>query len=221
MLKVPGLTKTILAVGGELNNTFAINRGENVFIGPHTGDLKNSETFDFFKHTIAEFQRMFKLVPEVVACDSHPLYMSARFAKENFTGIPVVEVQHHHAHLVSTLVENGLPGPAIGISMDGTGFGTDGAIWGCEAGIVSKKDFLRRGHLDYFYLPGGDKCADEVYRCALAFLYGLNREIDLKSFGFLSSISEDQVKNLYKMMDKKINVYSTSSMGRFFDGVSS
>ena len=208
-LKAPNLKKPILAVGGELKNTFALNRGENIFVSPHIGDLKYLETFDLFKESISEYIRLFGSVPEVVACDMHPAYLSTVWAEENFD--IVIKVQHHHAHLASTLLENGIfDDEVIGISMDGTGYGTDKTIWGCECGVVSFKEFKRRGHLNYFDLPGGDICARDVYRCAVSLIYQTTGMIDPKH--------DNRI--IQEMIDQKINSTPTSSMGRLFDGIS-
>lgn len=218
-LKVPNLKKSILAVGGELKNTFAINRGENIFVSPHIGDLKNLETLNLFKKNIAEDIIIFGSVPEVIACDLHPGYLSTIWAEQNHSN--VIKVQHHHAHLASTLLENGLMDQeAIGITMDGTGYGTDGAIWGCECGIVSYKEFTRKGHLNYFPLPGGDICAKDVFRCSISLLYQATGIVDPSKYDFLETLEPEKVQIIKEMIDHKINSIPTSSMGRLFDGIS-
>jgi hydrogenase maturation protein HypF len=218
IIKTEGLKKTVLAVGPELKNTFAINRENTVFTGPHIGDLKNRETYNFFKNSIEEFQYLLGLKPDIVACDLHPDYMSTKYAKEKHSN--VVEVQHHHAHMVSAMTEYDLNEDIIGISMDGTGLGYDNTIWGCECGIVNRKEFKRLGHLDTFMLPGGDKCVKEVYRSALSLIYSTFGNDNYYKPEFLKTIHEIDIKNLMVMMDKEINTYKTSSMGRLFDGVS-
>ncbi|HAR62319.1 MAG TPA: carbamoyltransferase HypF [Candidatus Margulisbacteria bacterium] len=218
IIKHKGLKKTILAVGAELKNTFAINRGDTIFVGPHIGDLKNIETFRFFKESILDYQRKFGLVPDILACDKHPQYLSSEWAKGK--ELPVIGIQHHHAHLVSTMAENGIDGQVIGIAMDGTGYGDDGAIWGCESGIVSYSKFERKSHLDYFRLPGGDKCSDEVYRTALSLIVNSLGACDLRRFDFLRDIKQETLTILTQMIEKRVNSPDTSSMGRLFDGVS-
>lgn len=227
ILKTNGLNKTILAVGAELKNTFCINRKNTIFIGPHIGDLKNLETYNFFKNSILNFLDLLGLKPEVIACDMHPQYISTKWAKEDNPNIKVIEVQHHHAHIVSTMVEYGLDKPVIGIAMDGTGLGTDGNIWGCECAISSFKSFNRLGHLDYFKLPGGDICAYEVYRCALSLLssiddnFKITDHLDIDKYNFLREVPNENINFVNNMLKKDINIFKTSSMGRLFDGISS
>lgn len=219
VLKAKGLKTTILAVGGELKNTFALNRGENIFVSPHIGDLKNAETFDLFKDSVTGYINLFGSYPATAACDMHPGYLSTIWAEENFEN--VIKVQHHHAHLASVLLENGIMNEqAIGISMDGTGYGTDGAVWGCECGIVSFKGFSRRGHLNYFKLPGGDKCAAEIFRCAISLIYQTFGWIDASRYVFLKELDAQQLKLFKSMIDQNIYSIPTSSMGRLFDGIS-
>lgn len=220
IVKASNLKAPILAVGAELKNTFAVSRGSHVFVSPHIGDLKYAQTYELFKQSIAEFEKLFGISPKVVACDMHPSYLSTKWARES--GRRVVQVQHHHAHLAATLLEYGILGePAIGFCMDGTGYGTDGAIWGCEAGIVSFKEFKRRSHLNYFSLPGGDICAKDVYRCGVSLIGQAIGRVDTGQHEFLRDIEPQNVQVIQEMIAQNINTVPTSSMGRLFDGVSS
>lgn len=219
IIKAEKLKKPILAVGGERKNTFALNRGENIFVSQHIGDLKCAETYDLFCESINEFKRLFGLSPKIAACDMHPDYLSTKWAEENYDN--VIKVQHHHAHLAGTLLEYGLcDEEAIGFVMDGTGYGSDGAIWGCESGIVSFKEFKRRSHLNYFYLPGGDKCSKDIYRCAISLLNQTIGNIDTNQFDFAKSLDRKNIQIIREMITYRINSIPSSSMGRFFDGIS-
>ncbi len=150
----------------------------------------------------------------------HGGYLSTQWAHDS--NRRVIEVQHHHAHLAATLLEYGITTePAIGICMDGTGLGTDGAIWGCECGIVTFKEFLRMGHLNYFSLPGGDICAKDVYRCGISLIAQALGQVDIGQYAFLNDIKPQNVQVIQEMISQNINSIPTSGMGRLFDGVSS
>ncbi|MBT3319507.1 MAG: carbamoyltransferase HypF [Clostridia bacterium] len=220
IVKADKLKTPILAVGAELKNTFAVSRGSNIFVSPHIGDLKYAQTYELFKQSIHEFKQLFGVSPKVVACDMHPGYLSTKWASES--GHRVIKVQHHHAHLAATLLEYGIMDePAIGFCMDGTGYGTDGAIWGCEAGIVSFKQFKRISHLGYFALPGGDICAKDVYRCGVSLINQAVGRVDANQYEFLQDIASQNIQVIQEMIEQNINTVPTSSMGRLFDGVSS
>lgn len=221
LIKHPPLTSCILAVGGELKNTFAVNRGQTIFMGPHIGDLKNTQTYDFFQDSIREYLRNFGLTPGVIACDQHPQYLSSQWARQQSGTHRLIEVGHHHAHLASCMVEYALNRDVIGFAMDGTGYGSDGHIWGCESGMVSLSRFERLGHLDYIKLPGGDRCTDEISRIAFSLLAQTYGHVDPAAHPFLHQYPLNDLRIFQQMMDQQINTPLTSSMGRLFDGVSS
>ena len=163
----------VLAVGGELKNTITLVKGDRAYISQYIGDLKNALAYENFQNSVRELQRLLEVTPKVVAVDLHPLYLSTRFAQT--LGLPIVRVQHHHAHIASVMAENGVEGRVIGLSCDGIGYGEDKAVWGGEVLDASLAGYRRLGHLRYVRLPGGDAAAKEVDRSAYAHLAGCVR----------------------------------------------
>ncbi len=168
-LELPLATPPLLACGAELKSTFCLARGRRAWLGHHIGDLKNFETLRSFTEGIAHFERLFAVQPEIVAHDLHPDYLSTAYALER-TGVTLVGVQHHHAHLAACLAEHGERGPAVGVMFDGAGYGTDGTVWGGELLVGGLEGFERMGHLRAVRLPGGDKASREPWRMACAWL---------------------------------------------------
>jgi len=209
----------ILACGGELKNTFALSRGPYVFVSHHIGDLENMETLLSFEQGIEHFKNLFSIEPKAVAYDLHPEYLSTKYAL-SLAGIPKVGVQHHHAHVVSAMAENGLDGEVIGVALDGTGFGDDGTIWGGEFLRADLRDFKRAAHLKQVSMPGGSMAIKEPWRMAFAYL--------LEAFGD-KAMDLDWIKRrdpqtcgiLKRMIEQRVNSPRTSSMGRLFDAISS
>jgi hydrogenase maturation protein HypF len=161
--------RPVLACGAELKSTFCLARGERAWVSHHIGDLKNYETLQSFGEGVRHFQRLFAVTPEVVAHDLHPDYLSSRFASE-LDGMESISVQHHHAHLAACLAEHGELGPAVGAVFDGSGYGTDGTVWGGELLVGDLRNFERVGHLRNVRLPGGDRAVHEPWRMACAWL---------------------------------------------------
>ena len=159
----------VLACGAELKSTFCLAKGPRAWVGHHIGDLRNAETLTAFREGIAHFERLFDVVPEVVAHDLHPDYLSTAYALDR-EGVELVAVQHHHAHLAACLAEHGLEGPAVGAIYDGTGLGPDGTAWGGEVLVGDLRSFRRAAHLSPARLPGGDRAAREPWRMACAWL---------------------------------------------------
>jgi hydrogenase maturation protein HypF len=216
-------TEGIFAAGAELVNSFAIGKGTNVYMSQYIGDLKNLETFRFYKETYGRFCRMFRFSPGVVAHDLHPDYLSTRFAKdlaEDQPGIQLVPVQHHHAHIASVMLENGLDGEVIGFSFDGLGLGADGRIWGAEAMVAGYQGFRRFFHFEYVPLPGGDRANKEPWRMAVAYLSKYAgegfRELPLSLF---KEIEMKEIDTLVHMIELGANTPLISSAGRLFDAV--
>jgi hydrogenase maturation protein HypF len=172
-VKLPFALRPTLAVGGELKSTFCLGQGEYAFMSQHIGDMENLETLQAFERSVAHFQAIFRIAPECIACDAHPGYLSSRWAADHAGDLPLVQVQHHHAHIAAVMAERGLDGrePVIGFSFDGTGYGTDGAIWGGEVLIADYRRYERVAHLRYTPLPGGDAAVKRPYRVALAQLH--------------------------------------------------
>ncbi|MDW8320572.1 MAG: carbamoyltransferase HypF [Armatimonadota bacterium] len=207
----------LLAVGAHLKNTVALSVGRQVFISQHIGDLETAQALDAFRRAIADVKRLWEHQPQAVACDMHPDYLSTQTAHR--TGLPVVEIQHHLAHILSCMVENELEPPALGVSWDGTGYGTDGTIWGGEFLIVREEGWERFAHLRPFRLPGGDRAIKEPRRSALGVLYEMfgNEAFELLKDAF----AENERRLLGQMLQQGINAPITTSAGRLFDAVAS
>jgi hydrogenase maturation protein HypF len=210
----------LLACGGHLKNTFCLGKGRQAFVSHHIGDLENLETLTSFREGIEHFQRLFGIYPEAVAYDLHPEYLATKYALD--TDIPQkISVQHHHAHIASVLAEHGLSGPVIGVAADGTGYGTDGAVWGCEVMEASLLGFVRLAHLTYVPLPGGEQAVRQPWRMTAAYLaqaYG-NAFLEL-DIPFIRQLDRSKWHALAQMIAKSINSPPTSSLGRLFDAVS-
>lgn len=208
----------ILAMGAELKNCFCIGKGNKALLSQHIGDLKNLETYNYYTETIAQFQKLFRVKPLLLVGDRHPDYLSTRYLQ--LQNIPYLQVQHHHAHIVSCMVEHGESDQVIGISFDGTGFGDDGNIWGGEFLICDLKKFERQTHFEYVPMPGGDRVSAEPWRMAVSYLYHFYKSEFLNwKLPFLKDVSEEKVKLILVAIDKKINTPFTSSAGRLFDAV--
>ena len=213
----------IIALGAEQKNSFCLGKDNQAILSQHIGDLKNLTTYNFFKESIDRFTSLFRFSPKLIACDLHPDYLSTTHAEllEKQLHIPIVRVQHHHAHLVSVMAENHFDEKVIGVIMDGTGYGTDGNTWGSEFMIADLKEFERITHFDYVSMPGGDKAVEEPWRMAFSFLYKcFGNSIDLTKIPALQSVNEKQITLLKEMIDKRINSPLTSGAGRIFDAVS-
>jgi hydrogenase maturation protein HypF len=221
-LRSKGVKKPILAVGGHLKNTIALAAGENVFVSQHIGDLEMAEASEAFRRTVSSFKSLYGLEFESVAADRHPDYFSTRFAET--LDVPVVSVQHHHAHIVSCMADNDLEGPILGVSWDGTGYGTDGRVWGGEFLLADARSFQRVGHFRPFRLPGGDQAMREPRRAALGLLHELFGEIDFErkaSELIFAPFSHAELRILRQMLVKGLNSPWTTSAGRIFDAVAS
>jgi hydrogenase maturation protein HypF len=219
---LPFKSKQILACGAELNNTFCLTKDEHAFLSQHIGDMENEETLEHFENTIELYKKLFRIEPEAIAHDMHPEYLSTKYALQagSEQGLRLIPVQHHHAHIVSCLVDNNLEGPVIGVAFDGTGYGTDGTIWGGEFLIADWHSFQRVGHLEYVPLPGGAAAIKKPYRMALSYLYTLLGEnFPLESLP-LSRIAPVELEVIKQQLKRRINSPLTSSAGRLFDAVS-
>jgi hydrogenase maturation protein HypF len=209
----------VLAVGGELKNTVCVVRGSEAFLSQHVGDLENLESYKFFEEAVQHLQRILETEPKVIAHDLHPDYFSTKWAQER-NGVELVGVQHHHAHIAACMAENHLDGKVIGIALDGTGYGTDGAIWGGEVLVADYLGFERAGHLEYLPLPGGAAAIHEPWRMAVSYLvkhYG--KELEKLELPFLAEMDSRKLAVVLQMMEREINSPRTSSCGRLFDAV--
>ncbi len=221
-VRLPFPTAPLLAVGGELKNVFCLCRDDRAFLSHHIGDLEYLETLRSFTSGIEHFERLFRIHPQAIAHDLHPDYQSTRYARERAEreGIPVIPVQHHHAHAASCMADHGLPEDArvIGVCFDGTGYGTDGAIWGGEFLVADYRDFERALHLSYVPLPGGDAAIRKPYRAALSWLRqaGVPWAEDLAP---VRATETGELAVLDAQLAQGLNAPPTSSMGRLFDAV--
>ena len=208
----------VLAVGGELKNTFCLTRDRYAFLSQHIGDMENYETLRFFERMVAQLERTFRIEPQMVVHDKHPAYLTTRYARE--CGLPRRAVQHHHAHIAACMAENGLTGerPVIGVAFDGTGYGDDGAIWGGEFLIADYRGFRRAAHLAYIPLPGGDAAIRRPYRIALAHLWAAGLPWD-KGLPPVEAASSSERRVLARQLEQGVGVVPTSSVGRLFDAV--
>jgi len=242
----------IFAAGADLKNTFCFAKQNQFICSEHIGDLEDAEVYHHYINSIEHLRKLFEVEPKVVACDLHPGYLSTqnavsminefarhpeaepkdlasrkgeilRFAQKDNVSMKVIQIQHHWAHIASVLAEHGLSGPVIGLAADGTGYGTDGAIWGCECMIASLEKFERFGHLAYYPLAGSDKASKEAIRPVLGLLketYG--DKFELSKFGWLLERIEadaNKQKIISEQIEKRINTVETSSLGRVFDAV--
>lgn len=217
-------TGEVLACGTELKNTFTLLRGGRAFVSQHIGDMENQATLEFFEEMVDKFMEWFRVRPSVVAHDLHPDYLATRFAQDyarRHPGVTLVGAQHHHAHIASAMIENGVSEPVIGLALDGTGYGTDGKIWGCEFLLADLTDFERVGHLGYVPLPGGDAAVKHPYRVALSHLREAGED-DLLARGreLFPEVPEGQLALVVQQIEKGVNSIDTSSAGRLFDAVS-
>jgi hydrogenase maturation protein HypF len=215
----------VLACGGELKNTFCVAKERYVFLSHHIGDLENYETLRSFREGIEHYCRLFDVQPELVAYDLHPEYLSTKYARElEEAGLPAVAVQHHHAHVASCLADNERPDEerVIGVALDGTGYGTDEAVWGGEFFEGSIQDgFVRRIHLKYAPLPGGAATIRQPWRGALARLIDLYGEEETLKLPLpvVREAGERNIRLIGRLVERGLNTPPTSSAGRFFDAV--
>ncbi len=218
--------REILACGGELKNTLCLTKDHYAILSPHIGDLENMETMEFFREALGHLKRFFRVSPEVAAHDLHPNYLSTRFALEE-SGLPTIGVQHHHAHIASCMADNGLglserAGRVIGVALDGTGFGTDGKIWGGEFLACDFAGFERRGHLRYIPLAGGDAAIRQPWRSALAYLRdAFGPEAAGLPLPPIRDVGPRERRFVERMLERGIQTVDTSSCGRLFDAVAS
>ncbi len=221
-VKLPFSVPPILAVGGELKATFCLANEEYAYMSQHIGDLENLETMQALETAVNHYQHIFRVRPQIIACDMHPVYLSTRWAEEQAGERPLIKVQHHHAHIAALMAEKGLDGsqPVIGFSFDGTGYGPDGAIWGGELLIADYKSYNRAAHLAYMPLVGGDAAVKRPYRLALAYLHAAGIPWAENLFPFQACPPQER-RLLARQLETGLNVVPTSSMGRLFDAVTS
>lgn len=220
-LELPIESPPLLAVGGHLKNVFALARGRRVFQSQHLGDLENLQGLDFFRESLEHLMRTFEVEPEIVVHDLHPGYLSTTWARERARerGLKVLAVQHHHAHVAGCMAEHGLMDETIGLALDGTGYGTDGKIWGGEVLVCGLSGFERFAHLDYVPMPGGDAAVREPWRMALGHLSAAGMDVESAKVLELLGAKDAEVRVLRRMIERGVNTPLTSSCGRLFDAV--
>ena len=223
-IRIPYPIAPMLAVGAELKNTIIVCRDDYAFMSQYIGDLENLETTDSFEQTIRHMENLFRIQPQIIACDLHPDYRSSMYAEDRSCSdqVPLIKIQHHHAHLAACLADNGWDSsePVIGVCFDGTGYGTDGTIWGGEFLFGGYNGFERLFHLAYTPLPGGDAAISKPAKSALAHLWKANIEWE-PGFESTQTLTESELSILINQLKMGINSPWTSSMGRLFDAVSS
>jgi len=217
---LPFETPPVLACGAELKTTVCLARGPYAFLSPHIGDLASYETYASFVATIDHMSALFRIRPEAVAHDRHPAYLSTGYAARLDAALPRVAVQHHHAHVAACMAEHRLTGPVIGVAFDGTGYGTDGRIWGGEFLVAEYAHFERAAHVAYVPLAGGDLAVREPFRMALAHLRRAFGEWD-PDLASVATASEDERRIIARQIEREVNAPLTSSVGRLFDAVAS
>ena len=216
--------KQVLGCGAEEKNTFCLTKDNYAFVSQHIGDMENLETMEHFENTLALYKKLFRIEPEIVAYDLHPEYLSSKYALElgsQSSHLKLVPVQHHHAHIVSCMADNKIESPVIGVALDGTGYGSDGRIWGGEFMVADYKGFNRLGHLEYLPLPGGAAAIKRPYRTAAGYLLKLLGEESLSpKLAFLKQVDAVEIELIKRQLQTSLNSPLNSSMGRLFDAVS-
>ena len=201
---------TLFAAGGDLKASFCILKNGKAYLSQYFGDMEDLQVYDNYEKSAKHLESLLRAEPKAVICDMHPAYFSSSYAQN--TGLPTLKVQHHFAHIASVMAEHRLTKSVIGVAFDGTGFGDDGAVWGGEFLICGPKGYERRGHLEYTKMSGGDAIPKDSWRCAMAHLYAAGLE---------KYIKDDRFDIIKAAVDKNINTFNSSSMGRLFDAVSS
>lgn len=223
----------IFAAGGQLKNSFALTKGQFVYMSQYFGDMDSLENREIYQDNVSRMEELFRIKPDVAVCDMHPAYAPSLFAQK--LGIETVKVQHHHAHIASVMAEHNIEGAVIGVSFDGTGYGADGNVWGGEILICEGSSFKRSRHLKYIRMIGGDGSMKEAWKSALCYQYTYEnekRDTEADEFeirldkimeyaaGHQSELAEKNKALVYGALSHRINNITSSSMGRLFDAVS-
>jgi len=222
-VRLPEPQLSVLALGAHLKNTVCLTKDDYAFCSQHLGDLDDAETLRFMERTVEHLASLLRAEPEAIACDLHPDYLATRHAERlaQERELPLVQVQHHHAHIASVMAERGITEPVVGLACDGTGLGEDGTVWGCEVLVADARTYSRAGHLAHVPLPGGDRAVREPWRMAAVYLeraYGPDfaDELDLD---FCRELDRDAWTLLRALVERGLNAPEASSAGRLFDAV--
>jgi hydrogenase maturation protein HypF len=215
----------VLAVGGELKNTFCLGSNNLFYPSPYIGDMSDLRTVRALEESITRMETLLENKPELIACDLHPRYNTTQVAQDlgKTKGLPVLQIQHHYAHIVSCMAENDYPEPVIGVSFDGTGYGTDGTVWGGEFFKADYRGFTRLGSIKPFTQAGGDISAVEGWRIAVSMLYSLTDKKKAPASNLIQHLELCDVKNIlaqFFMLDHQVNCVTSTSAGRLYDAVS-
>ncbi len=218
-------TEGIFAAGSEFVNCFCIGKGNQAILSQHIGDLKNLETFEFYKESYNLYKKLFRFKPKIIVSDLHPDYLSTKFSENLHIQNPdseLIKVQHHHAHIVSCMAEHEIDEKVIGISFDGVGLGNDGNIWGGEFFINDLANYKRFTHFEYIKVAGGDMVSKEPWRSAVSYIYHYFGEDTFNNLDFFTKeISQEKLKMYLQILKNNFNTHKTSSAGRLFDAVAS
>jgi hydrogenase maturation protein HypF len=213
--------RCVLALGGQLKNTFCLTSGTKAFLSQHLGDLEDARCLEYLERSVAHFRQILQVEPEALACDLHPDYLSTHYARElsETQGLPLLQVQHHHAHVAACAADNQHEGPFLGLACDGTGYGTDGTVWGCEVLLCDGPHMQRLGHLAQVPLPGGEAAIREPWRAASAYLWasGIASETGWLRGRLDGQVTEEQWEALDALLSHGVNCPLASSAGRLFD----
>jgi hydrogenase maturation protein HypF len=211
--------RPVLACGAHLKNTFCLASADSAYLGPHVGDLESASTLEFFEQAVARLEKLLGIRPEVIAHDLHPGYASTDYALRRPEPVKVA-IQHHHAHVVSAMVEHGLEGPVLGVAYDGTGFGNDGTAWGGEILLARFGGFERLATFRPIALAGGDRAMHEVWRIALALVMdAFDGDVDLTSFGLFRNVEPHRIRVVRQMLAQSLNAPLARGVGRYFDAI--
>jgi hydrogenase maturation protein HypF len=222
-VSLPFSLRPSLACGAQLKNTFCLTKDHYAFVSQHIGDMENLETSRHFEDTLRLYTTMFRIKPEIIAVDMHPDYLSSQWGETEarLKDLPLVRVQHHHAHIASCMADNACRTPVIGIALDGTGYGPDGNIWGGEFMVADYGHFQRKAHFEYLPLAGGDAAIAKPYRIAAGYIYSLlgKPALDM-ALPCFAGVDRQEIELIQRQIDGRINSPLTSSCGRLFDAVS-